>query len=311
MEIIKCGPKVLKNVPNIIKHIDKHYGERSVDIYACLDPGKNMTFLVIGGTDGLYITPNGVNEFRVDNAKRLVSYTNRGYTAKFMFGNLSFNDQLNNEYTIDFGRLDEPDQEGYTGQVVFTQYNPKEDKFCQLAYPHMYCEENGIPRIYSYHTTSPSSVLIEKNYEKNKDKNKIVLGKDIQSYNRYSFHRGNIGYGLILANEHGLKNAILKGSYRLEKDDVIRRFTKTKIMIDEGYIDFWPFCDYYTVRDIEKLIIDNGFKIAVPEPIINVYNDRDLCLAEIRDILMKLLKHDLSDEYVMKLKLVPDKKKDN
>ena len=276
MEIVKCGIDEFKKIPHIIKRIGKHYGDKQVEVYACLDAGKNMSFLVIGGTDGMYITPNGVNSFRVDNAKRLVSYSNKGYTAKFKYGNLSFNDQFDNEYTLDFGRLDEPEQEGYTGQVVFTQYKPKEDKFCQLTYPHMYCEENGFPRIYWYHTTSPNSVYIEDKYAKNKDRNKVFLGKNIQSYNRYSFKRGNPGYGLILANEHGLLNAILKGSYRLEKDDVLRRFTKAKIIFEEEYIDFWPLCDYYSVRDIEKLIIDNGFKVSVPEPLINIYNDRYL-----------------------------------
>lgn len=306
MQVIKCNDEVLKKIPNIFGLIQKEFGEKEITMYACVDEHNNLSFIVFDNLKGILINSQGHKSFTVDKNLELQLYKSANYNV--MLGKNStpiFLDDSNNEYSLRFEHLDEPDSEDYNGSVVFNQYHFKDDLYCQLTYPHMSRTIDGKPYIYSYHTKNPSIVYIEEESSKDHDRSFGLIGKKIKCYNRYSFNRGMIGYNLVLLNEHGLVDTILYDSYYLEREDPLRRFTKAQLVINGQYYDTWPFCSFYKPSDVEQMIEDYGFMVSIPEEMLNIYNNQDRNLSDLNSILEQLKEEELQKECAMRLKLVP------
>ena len=309
MKVVNCDQSILEKVPNIFQKVYDHFGVKPVDLYAGVEGQDYLCFLAICGIDGLLIDKRGCREFKVDLDYRLAEYIGKEYNAFFSRSGIqTFTDKKDNEFAISFDKLDEPDDEEYTGEITFVQYHPTEDVFCQLTYPQMYREQEGVSPIYSYHTKSPNSVFIKENSSTKPRKKFGLAGKDTQNYIRYTFDRDMAGYSKILFYEHGLLRTLFNSSYVLEKDDTLRRFVKNPIVFNGVYRNVWPFVDFYKEKDIEELVKKYGFLTEIPEELINFYNGYDRSLNDINSILGQLKGKKAREEHVMKLTLVPDDK---
>ena len=308
MKVIKCDNSVIDRLPNIFNLLYSLFGTVEVDLFSAIDDGNNMSFIAKNGINGVYIDNNGYKAFKVDFDNNLKAYMGDNFSAYYTEdGDVSFVDREDNEYNVSIYPLDE-EEEGYNGEVIFKQYHPKEDVFCQLTYQHNYYEMSGKPKIYTYHTKHPNSVYIEKENNKNHDRSFGLIDRHIKSFNRFSFERGMIGYNLILVNEHGLFNTLLNNSYYLERDDTLKRFTKSSIVINGQYRDLWPLCTFYKPEEIESIVKKYGFKLEVPNEILNIYDGFDRSLNNIIVLLDQIRQKEVMDECGIKLQLVPEVK---
>ena len=304
MKIIQCNDDVLAKIPNIFQLIFDIFGEKSITLYACLDNYNNLGFIARDGVNYVYINNKGYRLFSVDLEYGLKAYSGKDYRAYFdSNGTIRYKKKKKNEYAISFLPLDGLDDEGYNGEVIFNQYHPDTDMLCQLTYPHMYNEFEGKPRIYSYHTKIPSSIYLEEENSKDHDKRFGIVNKHISNFTRYTFERYMIGYNLILVNEHGLFKTLFNDSYVLEREDKLRRFTKSRFVFNGQFEDLWPFCTLYKQEYINDLVRKNGFMLEVPEEILNINNGYDYMISDIREILEQIKNENLRQSCEMSFQL--------
>ena len=173
----------------------------------------------------------------------------------------------------------------------------------------MFYEVDGLAKIYSYHTNEPSSFYMETENKYEHERRFGPINRHISSFNGFVYERGMIGYTMMVMNEHGILNTLLNGTYALEAEDRLKRFTKAAYMLNGEYKDFWPFCRLYTQQEINQMIRAAGFLVSVPEEIIDIYDNHDSYLAEIREILSQIKEKELRDTCGMKLTLVPSAEK--
>lgn len=308
MEIVKCDENILKQLPNIFDLLYEKFKGGKINLFACRDKDDHLSFIAMSLPNCIWIDDGGYKEFSINENFELLRYVGKDYEVMFVDGEypnfVAKKDKM--ECTVGIVGLDEPDDEDYTGEVYFHQYNPKTDVFCQLSYSHMYNEINGKARIYSYHTQRPSAVYIETESKKDHDREWGLVSKHISSFNRLYFERGQLGYTAIVMNEQGILNTLINGTYRLEKEDSLRRFAKAKWMFNGQYEDGWPFCRLYKAEELYQWVKDQGFRIDVPDELLYVYNGYDYTVESIKAALLELTDEKKREECVSVLKLLND-----
>ena len=302
MKVVKCDDRVLNNLPNLFELIYNLFGDKEVEVYACVDKSNSLAFLIKDGFNCYYVDSRNKRGFMIDENFNVKYFLGKDYEV-YYGPMVMFIGADKKEYNVDIIHLDEPDEEGYDGEVIFNQYDPNTDTFCQLTYPHMYWEMDGKANIYSYHTQNPASVYIRENHKNSKTKDYGLLGKKEQSYNRYTFERGMLGYSIILSSEYGFFSTLLNSSYALETNDKLSRFTKARAVFAGRYMDFWPLCSLYKQEEINQIVKDYGFLLSVPDEMLNTYNGHDIVLDNIKSILEQIQKEPVQKECVMKLKM--------
>ncbi len=310
MEVVKANLDTLKQMPNFYDLINRYFQTQEVEVYACKVGDNYLGFLILNGIDGLYADNFGYRQFTTDLDLNLMKYVSPNYEAFFPEKdnpNYVANDKK--EYTLGIEPLDEIDDEGYTGEVYFNQYNPETDTFIQICYPQMFSEINGHARIYSYHTQVPSRFFLETERKYEHQRKFGLVSKHITNINSFVFERGEIGYTITVMNEHGVLNTLMNSTYAYEVEDKIKRFTKAAYVFNDEYKDLWPVCRLYTQEEVNQMIRDAGFMVSVPEEIINIYDGIDKYLGYIREVLSQLKEKELRDSTVMKLTLVHDEEK--
>lgn len=304
MKIIRCNDDVLAKIPNIVGLIHDVFDLKEVILYAIVDEMNKLYFVAMNGVNGLYISDKGHRLFSTDLEYNLRACNGKDFNAFYGPDNTqSYVDGKKNEYSITITPLDGLDDEGYSGEVLFNQYHPDKDIFCQLSYPQMYMESDGIPKIYSYHTKVPSSIYIEEENSKDHDRSFGLIDKHIQNYSRYTFERGMIGYNIVLVNKYGLINTLLNSSYVLERENRLRTFTKSRIVFNGQYRDLWPFDTLYDQQYVNSLVEKYGFLLEVPQEILMMNNDQDPMIREIREILQQLKDEKIKEECGMQMVL--------
>ncbi len=310
MQVVKANMEILKKMPNLYDLIYKFFKTKEVEVYACVESSENFGFLILDGVNGIYANNRGYRPFVRDLDYNVIKYVSDNYDAFFKEGiNPNYVDAKKNEYSLGITPLDEPDDEGYTGEVLFNQYNPHTDTFVQIGYPHMFREVDGFAKIYSYHTYEPRRFYMETENKYEHERRFGPVSRHISSFNGFVYERGMMGYTMMVMNEHGILNTLLNGTYALEAEDKLKRFSKATYMLNGEYKDFWPFCRLYTQKEINQMIRDAGFLVSVPEEIIDIYDNHDSFLSDIRDILSQIREKELRDACGMKLTLVPDEQK--
>ncbi len=306
LKVIRCNQGVLEHLPSIYELIHEIYGEKNILLYAVVDDKDYLSFLVVDGITCLYINNNGYKVFQIDKDCNLLRYSTKDYDV-YLNGDMCFVGKDKKEYRLSFLPLDEPDEE-YTGEVLFNQYNPENDTFCQLAYHQMYYEYDGKAPIYSYHTKEPYGVYIEQHNSEDHDRSFGLIHPAIQNYNMYTFERGTIGYNNVLIRDHGLVNFLLNNSYQLERADKVKKYVKSAFMFNGQFHEAWPFCRFHDTSEVDSIIQQYGFLKEVPQELLNIYNDQDGMLKDIKDILEQLKEKEVRDECSIRLQLVPDNK---
>ena len=310
MKVVKANIEILQRMPNLFNLIYRFFQDKEVEVYACMERSDNLSFLILNGVNGVYVNSSGYRPFVMDLDLNVLKYVSDNYDAFFKEGlNPKYIDGDKHEYALEILSLDEPDEEGYTGEVLFNQYNPQTDTFLQIGYPHMFYEVDGFAKIYSYHTNIPGRFYMESDSKNNHERKFGPISKHISSYNSIVYERDMLGYTMMVMNEHGVINTLLNGTYAYEYEDKLRRFTKAAYMLNGEYKDFWPLCKLYRQEEINQMIKEAGFLISVPEEIIDIYDNTDRYLADIRDILRQIKEKELRDACGMKLTLVPDEDK--
>ena len=307
MEIVKCDEEVLKKLPATFDLLYEKFQGGKIELYACKDRDC-LSFMAMSLPNCFWIDKRGYREFKINEHYELLKYDGKEFEVMFLDGQYpNFVCKKNKmECTVGIVGLDDPDDEGYTGEVYFHQYNPENEVFCQLSYSHMYNEINGKAKIYCYHTNKPSAVYIETDSKKEHDREWGPVDPHISSFDRLYFERGQLGYTAIVMNEQGILNTLINGTYRLEREDSLRRFAKARWMWNGRYKDFWPFCRLYKAEELYKLVTDQGFRIDVPDEMLHVYNEEDYTVEAIKSALLELGDEKKREECVVRMVLHND-----
>jgi hypothetical protein len=269
------------------------YGESTLTLYAVCDKEK-LSFLVLGKQGNLYIDENGYKAFTSDNANNIVFYKGKNYDVFFDGDIVTFRDSRGFAYGLSFTKL-ENEEEGYTGEVIFNQYNPFDDSFCQTSYHQMYNEIDGKAPIYSYHTKEPTGVYLENKRSKNKIKFGLVPNS-IQSYNMYTFDRDTIGYDRMLIHDYGLIKFLSTNKYSLERTGKIQKYIKCRFVFGDKFYDGWPFPSIHEKSEVLDLVRQKEFLISIPEEMIEFYNGYNYDLNNLRSVMNSFGKiHDKSE----------------
>ena len=306
LKVIKCDQSVLEHLPSVFNIINETYGEKDILLYAVVDDSSNLSFLSLDGNKCLYINNNGHRLFTIDKDCNLLLY----YTDQYRIhlnGDQCFVDKEDIEYRLGFMPLDEPDED-YTGEVLFNQYNPKTDTFCQLSYHQMYMEYDGYAPIYSYHTKEPCGVYIEEHNSKDHDRSFGLIHPAIKNYNMYTFERGTLGFSKVMIRDYGLLRFLMNNEYEIQRTDEVKKYVKSAFLFRGQYYEAWPFCRFHDIAEIDELIKQYGFHKEVPQEMIDVYNNQDSMLRDIRVILEQLKQQEIREDCSIKLRLVPDNK---
>lgn len=188
-----------------------------------------------------------------------------------------------------------PSLDGYTGQVSYVQYNPKNDMRVTLYYEQNVRENNN--RIYSAHIMEPFQICIDKKV-KFSDK-WFTLPFTSQSYIkwRHNYHESALTFSLAVAKDYGTGAVLSKGALNVCGSESITRYYKN-IFVTRGYHVFvgFPFCRQYKLEELNEFIEKYGFDSSVPDLLLDYHNGDDsivrLC-QEIYDSLSVLLEEQM------------------
>jgi len=301
-KIKECTEEDIQKLPNIFDLIYEHFGLNSVNIYLLLNEINELAFLVEEDNKFLYITEHGYKSFITDEHLN-IKYLKDKDLEIYYDSITAFVDKDKNEYSIEFYPLDEPDSEGYTGEVIFNQYHPSTDTLCRLTYQQMY-RDDGNNYIYTYHTRKPNFFYIEEENSKNHDTKLGIIHPKVHMYGRTVFDRYSLGYNMLLVNRYGISAFLNQNSRELEYQESLEVFTQAKFISFAGYArDLWPLCRLYQREELEKYLEENNFKTSIPIEMIDYYNKEDNDLKNIRIILEEIPKQENYEKSIsLKLK---------
>ena len=301
IKFIKCDDRVLKKLPSIMELLYSIYGEEVVSVYAVCDKDE-VCFIVIGKLINLYIDKKGYRGFTVDYNNNLLYYKSNEYDVYFDDA-ISFKDSKGFIYSLSFNKLDY-EEDGYTGEILFNQYDVINDCFCQTVYHQMYNVIEGKAPIYRYHAEEPYHVYIEDNRSKKKLKYGLVH-PSIHSYNLYTFDRDTFNYDRMLIHDYGLTKFLSSNKYMLERSDKIQKYIKCRFRFGDKFYDGWPFPSVYSKKEVLDMVKERGFMVGVPSRMIEIYNGYDSDIYDISRIMKEFdkIKHDNDYEIELTLKL--------
>ena len=301
-KFIKCDDRVLSKLPSILELLYSVYGEEVVSVYAVCDK-EDISFLVIGKLINLYIDKDGYRGFSADSNNNLLYYKGNEYDVYFDDA-VSFKDSKGFIYSLLFDKL-ESEEDGYTGEIIFNQYDVYNDCFCQTTYHQMYNVIDGKAPIYSYHTKEPCHVYIEDNRSEKKPKYGLIP-KSVQSYNLYTFDRDSFYYDRMLIHDYGLTKFLSSNKYELERTGTIQKYIKCRFRFGDKYYDGWPFPNVYGKKEVLDMVEKRGFMIEVPPRMIEIYNGYDNDIHKISRIMKEYGMVEHKDDYEIELTLKAD-----
>ncbi len=309
VQIVELDEETLNQVPHVIELLYEIYGPTTIGLFAVLVDG-NLGFVGRNGVDCVYIHKDGYNNFTLTQDEELGAIRTSGFEV-FFGDDIYFVDKNNIECHVDLLRLSEPDQDDYDGCVSYKQYNPSNDTLCEIRYQHMYREMDGRPIIYGYHTKKIDCLYIDEDYSKKKMPSKGIIPKRSKYYSKMEFDVEELGYKLALLKEYGLIDMFSDNLCNPPIERNLIRYIQTKYIDANGcYHDFWPLGEQLKIEDLNNLIKSYGFRTELPWEMIEIYNDRDRLVNNIREIVKEMktitneMKENPSDDTITKCALL-------
>jgi len=293
MKIINYNKMIVANVGNLLKLLESIYGEADITLYPALRNEK-LVFIARSFNDCVFIANDGQwTIFKLDSNDEIEMIYKDGYQICEDDG-LFFVDNNDIQHLVSLEKMDEKDEEGYDGQLVYRQYNPDLDVMCEMCYKHMYHERNGCAPIYAYHAKDIDYLYITENYNNMSPVKKGFLSRKIKYYARLSYSKGEVGYYFAALKSYGLLSFFKQNSYCLVKDSIVRYAKIFYLDSNNIYHDFWPFGEQKTTDEIKKMIAGYGFNNEIPELFFSVYNGQDETVHVIQEAVEAL--HQVREE---------------
>lgn len=287
VQITELNEEVIQSVPHVLELLFEIYGPKTIGLYAVNVDGE-LGFIGRDGANCVYIHKNGYNRFTLNQDEELGVLLKDG--MEIYFGDsLYFVDENKHEHSVELYSLDRPDDEEYDGCVSYKQYNPNNDTLCEMRFQHMYREVDGRPIIYGYHTQKVDCLYIDEEYTKRPQPKKGILPKRAKYYSKLEFDEDMIGYKWVALKEFGLSEFLAKGSYQLQREHKVVRYTKTRFISMSGnYCDFWPIGEQLKIEDLNELIGSYDFNTELPWKFLEVYNGRDSFVNTLKEIVAQM-----------------------
>ncbi len=179
--------------------------------------------------------------------------------------------------------------EGYSGLVIHHQKNVETGEDLLVSYQNQYREDG---RIFSCNLQRPFVIC-------------FVDGKKITKYLNYRTNRDYLTYDMITIKEYGLSEFLKQGSYALQKEYEIRRYFKIRYQMSDGTCILGvPFSKCMTEEEMKKMIEDKGFRLEVPQYVIDYYNGEYEECNEYKELAEALKQFDLEHSEDKKLSKV-------
>lgn len=159
-------------------------------------------------------------------------------------------------------RRDSNDFDGYNSLIHYEQCNLLNDDRVILYFRQMYGEEGK--RIYSCHLDKPYIISF---VGKDKQKSYIV--------DSYSVDDNLLSYNISAIKEYGIREFLKKGSFALHGTREIFRYSKIVWITPRNLAITLPLAREYSLDNMKKVINDVGFKLEVPDRLVDMYNKDD------------------------------------
>lgn len=300
-KIIRCTDEVVELIPNIMNHVYEYFGEKELIIYAVLDDNE-ISFIVCDNYNCIYIKKEyntySITPFKLKEDKS-IGMIKLGDNSFFYSdeGIIYMVDKTKREHMVGTKALSHEDIDGYDGFVYYVQYNPENDTMCDIRYQQMYRTVDGKPHIYSFHTKTIDVLSIDEQYsQKGADKQGFLTGTS-KYFTKYEFNSEEIGYTLSAIKDYGVLEVLLNGAYNLQKSNKVVRYVKTSYVQKDGnYFDLWPFARQLNPEQLQELIKQYGFEIAIPSQLLDFYNDDIPIVRELQKLVSEIHELDKSDD---------------
>ena len=288
MQIVEINEELLNKVPHIIKLLYELFGEKQIGLFAVLVDGE-LGFIGRDGVNCVYIHKKGYNRFTLNEKEEVGAIGFNDFDAFFGDTVYFVSHDKKDEYYLSLVPLPEPDIDGYDGCVIFNQYNPANDTFCDIRYQHMYRERDGRPVIYGFHTQKIDSVYIDEQFTKKGSPMKGLLPNRSKYYTRVEFDNTMVGYKLAGIREYGLLEFLEKGPYGLQMDANVIRYARAKYIDCDGNLhDLWPFGEQLKKEELETLISDYGFRVEPASDYIEITNGQNSIVNTIHSLAREM-----------------------
>lgn len=312
MRLIKCDEDVMKYIPYGI--ISKYFENRQVSIIPVLTDDDKLNFLVNSLT-----ALNDVEWIYIDNTlgDAVISEFDTNMSLELEYVSLpQFYIHYDKNYCmIRYNRDGEPvwkDVELFIrplkddydkGIVSYVQRDRIAEKICRLEYTHPFrCNDDGNVYIYDYHLNQPKSVLVGDTLTSPKDG---FVNNDSILLERDEVESTNFKYDITQVRKYGLGNYLFLQPFPVEGTSEVFYKKIFYISKKDNRLSSWPFSNQYDEIQTNNLIVDNGFKISVPDEVVRIYNQE---IPEVRSIkeliqLVAAIDKEKDDGLYMKLKL--------
>lgn len=168
-----------------------------------------------------------------------------------------FMDKNNNPSRLQvLERPDGVDMNGYNGILSYTQCNTKRNESFTMNFSYSY-NKNNTNKIFPMNYSVPLVLLFKQK-------------KHTKSYILSKIEIGNYVYEVIALKEYGLKKYLQNGSYVLEKEDTLYRYTRD---FGKQFENTSLIRNYYKLEDLLEKAKEKGYNTSIPEEIISFYND--------------------------------------
>ena len=292
MKLLKSDESLLKELPKIFGLIDKYFPSKEVNVFLFLNKDK-INYLVLFEDKGLLIDEKDHRYFQIDHDTYF--YLNsKDYLIKHNGAVNFINSKTKDEYRIDISLIDyDPMYDEFNGELGFAQYKDN-DSCCEIVYNYLVNENEEHRYLHLGCIGSISTVCLEKNYSKNRDKSFGFVSSNVEYYILYNYEYESFGYYLYMIKKYGLRNNI--DSLRYE-GDTIDIFRKADLIINGQYNDFLG--EMVSYNDVMYRIEDRSFCKEIPKEIVSLYNDN---IAYVDNIAAALLQARHKEEsYSLKL----------
>lgn len=299
----------LKDCANIVLAIGEIYGDYFGDYYKLNEDGVTKYLHRIYNDDMtesaftiLTLDENNLisyEQFDVDGDYNVLMAGFEDYVVTYYEENVFITDKKTNVTSsiLFTKRQDEQDLEGYTGLILYSQYNVTTDERCYMSYQQMY---NDFNLIYRENTKDPFIY----NFETGVTKGKRIKSKSFVRININGLRNPRL-FDFITIKEFGLSEFLSKGSYKLQKEDHMSRYFRNYKTINGFALTGFPFTSAYKKEEFTNYLKDHDFNTEVPDYLVELYNKEHKGMKRYEEIaaLMKELCSDFVQEQNMKMVL--------
>lgn len=201
------------------------------------------------------------------------------------------NDDTISESLRTVNRSAQANNDGYSGLIVHHQRNTESGDEILVSYQNQYREDG---HIFSCNLKNPFVVC-------------FIDGKThkVTSYLNFKTNRDYMSYDVITIKEYGLSEFLANGSFALQRSHEINRYFKILHQKKDGTCIIGVLVNRaIKTEEMEQMIKDKGFRLEVPEYVINYYNGGYEECDEYKELALALREYELEHTGDKKLRKV-------